>query len=207
VPKPAQEGIAGKAGVSATARPAAAAVGGATQVGKPPENEIEATLADLASGNKTTVGTRLTLLSETAPAQPSPQVAKALESVLLGSTDSSHRIAAAKALINWSTEESVPVMLRTLTADRSPMVARPLIEAVMKYKPESAIEPIAHLLSNIAMRRDAGQALRTFGPVAEDAVIAQLGIGDSFARREACDVLAAIKTIRQAQRVAPKAGK
>ncbi len=223
-------GTVAKPGAPAASKPAAAAA--PTLTARPPANESEAAVADLASGSDTIITKRLKLLEATFPIAPDRQVAQALESVLLEDAAISHRMSAARALVNWSTEESVPVLLRMVKAERSPLVLRPLIEAVMKYKPEEAIEPIARQLSNMSVRRDAGQALKSYGPIAEEAVVAQLAIGDSFSRIEVCEVLqvigtkksipplqlavkdrdifvsraavAALHGIRAAQRVAPK---
>jgi hypothetical protein len=211
---------------SDTAAPAAAVTG------DPPDSEVSAILADLASGERKRVGDRLKLLAATGPAQPSREVAKALESLLTTNTNSFNRVDAAKALANWSTEENIPVMVRIIKADKSIWVLQPLIEAITKYKSDTAIEAIAQQLSNVFIRSEASQALKAYGPIAEDAVIAQLQTGDHFTRIEACEVLrmigtrksipplelaardpdvfvkgaakAALQTIRQTKRVAPK---
>jgi hypothetical protein len=207
--KAAQAGTAGKAaapataakpsdsvapGAASTTKPADATAPAAGKPATPLDKETEDVLADLNSGTESLVKQRLKLLTTAAPAKPNREVAKVLEALLLNSTGISQRPDIAKALINWSTEESIPVLNRSIQAENSPFVAPALIEAVMKYKPDSAIEPIARHLPNALTRKAASQALKSYGPIAEEAVAAHLTSGDIWTRQEACEILKIIGT-------------
>jgi hypothetical protein len=105
--------------------------------------DIEAALADLASADATRVGRSLKLLEEKGPPQTNPKVAKALDTVLLnGELSPLLRTDAAKALKAWSTPESVAALMTALIDDSWPPVKCAAIEAIIKYKPASAIAPI-----------------------------------------------------------------
>ena len=159
------------------------------------EKDVESVLADLVSGDKQRVARSAKLLSEKAPPQPNAKVAKALESVMLSADfDGPTRQNAAKALKAWSNAESVPALITAVTSDEWPPVQSAAIEAMMQYKPESAIPAIAQQLSNGLTRSHASKALKAFGPAAEGAVLVFLESDDAWTQAEACKILQVIGT-------------
>ena len=158
--------------------------------------DINATLADLGSADSDRIRRRLKLLAETSPAEPNPNVAKILESLLVDSDSVSMAIRtdAARAMKTWSTPENVPALVTVLTGDKSSVIRVAVIEALTRHKPASAIGPLAQQLSDPSARSVAGRALKTIGPAAEDAVLKRMEGEDAWTRIEVCEILGAIGT-------------
>jgi HEAT repeat protein len=156
------------------------------------EKEVADALADLQSKEASRVSRAAKLLAQKGPSQPNPAVAKALEQVLLAE-DKGACGDAAKALKTWSVAESVPSLLRALSVEWEPARAD-VIEAMIKYKPEAAIGPVAQLLPGPFTRDAAGKFLKAMGPAAEDAVLANAENNDDWVRAKVCEVLKVIGT-------------
>jgi hypothetical protein len=156
--------------------------------------EIETAAADLASGEKPRVDRALKLLAEKKPQQPAPKVAKALEPLLLQGENVSVRSAAAQAMKNWATAESVPALLKAIHDDWPPVRAIS-IEAMVPFKPTEAIKPVAQQLLDMQTRGAAVKFLKAIGSQAEDPVLAILeNSKDPWVRSEACNLLGSIGT-------------
>ncbi len=160
------------------------------------ETDVSGTLAELQSADVDRIRRRLKLLAESRPTRPNPAVAGALAALLAdsGNVSAAIRTDAATAMITWSTADSVPVLTGVLNEEKSPAIRRAVIEALTPYKSKSAIAPIAQLLSDTALRHEAGKVLMAVGSAAEDAVLQQMEGADAWTRLEACEVLAVIGT-------------
>jgi hypothetical protein len=158
------------------------------------DKEIETALADLTSEDPERITTSAKLLAEKKPQTPNPKIAKALESIVLKSEDVIQRTVASAALNNWSTPESVPVLIKVATTDRWPPVQSNALEALCKYTPKEAIKPVAQQLVNMQTRGAAVKFLKAMGAAAEDAVLAHLEDKDPWVRAEVCELLETIGT-------------
>lgn len=158
------------------------------------DKDVENALADLTSGDATRIQKSTKLLSEKKPPQPNAKVARALEEILAGNDNALVRGDAATALKTWSTPESVPILITAMLNDSWPPVHSAAIEALIQYKPKSAIEPIAHQLSDLHSRRAAAKALKTYGVDAEDAVLPYLTSVENFQLHEIIELIQAIGT-------------
>ncbi len=156
--------------------------------------EIETALVDLASGDIERITATVKLLSEKKPREPSPKIAKALESVMLSSDQVGTRGEAAGAMKNWATPENVPALIKALK-DEWPPVRTGAVEALCKFKPKEAIKPISQLMSDGHVRRTATKFLTSMGPDAEDAVLAHFAASsDAWAKADMCLILKEIGT-------------
>jgi hypothetical protein len=158
------------------------------------DNEIEAALADLASGDAERITKCTKLLAEKKPQTPNPKVAKALEAIMLKGENVGQRGEAAAAMKNWSTAESVPALIEAAINDQWPPVKANAIDALCQYKPKEAIKPIAQQLLSPHTRGAAVKFLKALGPDAEDAVLALIDTKDDWARSEICGILQVIGT-------------
>lgn len=114
-------------------------------------------------------------------------VARVLNS-FLADPDRQVLTATLRALGVWGHRGNVPGLLKLLDdGDRTTRMH--LIRALGPTKDARAAEAVAPLLANSQDRALAGFALRTMGPVAEDAVIQVLEHKDFFVRIEACRIL------------------
>jgi HEAT repeat protein len=133
------------------------------------------------------------LLSRKKPPRPNVKVAKALESVMLGSEADYIRGMAADALKTWCTPENAPGAITALS-DESHTIRQVALEIITKYKPPKAIEPVALLLGESLTRYDASKALKAYGPAAESAVLPQIDSQDPMTVLEVVQILHAIGT-------------
>ena len=167
--------------------------------------DVENAIADLTSGDAARISRAAKLCAEKAPPQENSKATQALESAMLTGKDVLVRTDAAKALKNWSNAQSVPALLSALN-DNWPPIRVAAIETLTKYKPPTAIAPIAGQLADLQTRSAASAFLKAMGPAAEDAVLLQLGSSDTWTRAAACEILAAIGT-KQSIPALQKAGK
>ena len=127
------------------------------------------------------------------PRKPNPGVARALEALVFNNQSRFIQSRAIEALKNWATPESVPALIKVLSV-RESTVKRAAIEALCRFKPKEAIEPVAQQLSNQMIRNAAAKFLKSIGPDAEDAVLAQLNDNNFMGRATVCDILGVIGT-------------
>lgn len=157
------------------------------------DKEIETTLADLATGDSQRISGAIRLLTGKKPQQPNAKVATALESLMLHGENPGVRSEAARALNHWSTEQSIPSLLKALD-DSWPPVQSNALEALSKYTPKEAIRPAARLLISMMTRRSAEKFLKAVGPDAEEAVLAQINVPDHWVRASVCELLGSLGT-------------
>ena len=146
----------------------------------------------LRSGDPSRVRMAALRLSRMAPNERRREVAAALEARL----NDPHPFIedeVADALGVWGDEENVPALIKAM--DR-PLGNRSALRALTRFRDDRTIEALAVQLENFFNRRDAAQALRSYGPAAEDAVIACLKHHDRAVRGEACEILMAIGTAK-----------
>jgi HEAT repeat protein len=87
----------------------------------------------------------------------------------------------------------VPKVIELL-GDRDPFTRRAACKALGSLDDDRAAAPLAKLLNEVYLRKDAAAALQALGPKAEKAVLALLQDGMPPARAEACKLLQAIGT-------------
>lgn len=133
------------------------------------------------------------MLADKKPQEPNPKIAKALET-LLPKGDGPRRCAAAAALKNWATPESVPVLMKVLATDAWPPVKSAVIEILCEFKPKEAIKLVAQQLPDGMTQGAAAKYLKDIGPDAEDAVLVHITDKDAWVRTEVCGILIVIGT-------------
>lgn len=157
------------------------------------DKDVDAAIADLASGDTERASRAATLLAEKAPAHPYPRAAKALEPVMLSARNAGDRANAAKAMKAWACEENVPALISALN-DSWPPTRSGAIEALLRFKPKQAIAPVAQRLGDPFNRDAAAMFLKAMGPMAERAVLVHMESTDPWVRKEVCEVLQVIGT-------------
>ncbi len=157
------------------------------------DDEIESLLADLDSGDEGRISAGTNMFAVKKPRKPNPGVARALEALVFSNQSQSVQSRAIEALKNWATPESVPALIKALSVRKS-AVKRAAIETLCRFKPKEAIEPAAKLLSDNMVRRAAAKFLKSIGPDAEDAVLAQLNDNNLRGQATVCDILGVIGT-------------
>jgi predicted Zn finger-like uncharacterized protein len=164
------------------------------KVDGPPANADDVTKAlyRLKSPNSRRRGDAARKLKDTLPDERRPEVIAALEP-LLTDADKGTREVAIEALGVWGTRDTVPLLLKTMKEKDTRAAS---IRALGRLKDERAIEPIAERLEDFFERGDAAEALKKFGPAAEEAMILRLRHTDDQVRQAACDVLKVIGTKR-----------
>jgi hypothetical protein len=130
--------------------------------------------------------------------KPTPErsqgVVTALEA-FLSTANFGERRFAEEAIAVWATSENVPLLIQLLDdRGKDSLGHQPIIEALRRLKDERAIEPLAERLGNFFDRKEAGEALKAFGPAAEKAVLKQIHHSDSQVQMIVCEILAAIGT-------------
>jgi HEAT repeat protein len=158
------------------------------------ESELKKTLADLVSSDKDRVETAAKLLSEKKPEQPNPEIAKALEKIMLSDKNNVNcRTSAAQALESWSTKENIPGLIKALR-DQWPPVQSHAVNALCEHMPKEAVKPVAAMLPNMQTRAAAIKFLKEVGPDAEPMILAQWKGKDPFLLAEICKLLGEIGT-------------
>ena len=104
-------------------------------------------------------------LKDTLPDERRGEVCKALEPLL---SERETREIAIEALGVWGTRDTTPLLLKVM---REKDTRVPAIRALGRLKDERAIEPIAERLEDGWERGEAMEALKKFGPAAEEAVL------------------------------------
>jgi len=123
------------------------------------------------------------------------QIARAIRDVAFDRGASPHtRDKAIRGLITWGSTYSVPLLLKLLEED-SPFVQKEVVAALAELGDERAIEPLAE---RFAADRFGGQefaeALRAFGPRAEDAVLKHATTDNPIKARRTLELLSQIGT-------------
>jgi HEAT repeat protein len=113
------------------------------------------------------------------------EVARALDPLL---NDAPTREAGANALVAWATKDNVPSLLKVLDVKEG-FAWRPALSALGKLKDERAVAPLAGQLTEAFRRREAAEALRALGPLAQKQVIKSLHHKDFFVRQAVEDLL------------------
>jgi hypothetical protein len=133
------------------------------------------------------------------PDEPNSQVSKVLEDLVLGS-DFSVAWEAAKPWEHWATEESVPGLLRAME-NNTRFVTEPAMKALVRLKPEDAIEPMVEALGELGKADEAATILKAIGPKAEPALLEMIKIKttkgasqENFTVGRACKILGEIGT-------------
>jgi hypothetical protein len=165
----------------------------ATAVRRNPASDadVDQILAGLASPDEPRRRSAAARLPVLEPNDRRAEVARALTTLLRDGDDFS-RQAAARALGNWGTKQSVPALIKAVDDDNF-AVRWAAIEALGQLKDKRAAGPIAAHLKADAIK--AVPALRALGAAAESAVLDVLNEGREWSvRAEACRVLGAIGT-------------
>ena len=158
-----------------------------------PAEELDGLYADLTSGDEDRASDACELLTERWPHEPHADIAAALGII---ATEDGHDAQddAAEALIMWSTEESIPLLL-DLCDSGEKRLERGGCLALTRWKTPAAIEKVASLIPvGSTQRYYASPALRFMGPDAEPVAIEMLDHENYKARRDACLALKVIGT-------------
>ncbi len=158
------------------------------------KTEIDQAVADLCSEDPERIGKCATMLAEKKKQRPNAKIAKALEALMLGDESATVRADAARAMKNWATEENVPALIKAIN-DKWPPVGDGAIEALCRFSPAQAINPVAQRLAQRRGRGPAAEFLKAMGPDAEDAVLHVIeNSQDAWVRSGAIEVLGDIGT-------------
>jgi hypothetical protein len=149
-------------------------------------------LKDLSSGNSISVHAALEQLQETEPEGQDENIALAL-AFLLSDSDRFTRLAAAKALATWGTDESVPALLGALQDDFF-LVEMEAMRTLGLLGDERAVEPLLDRLESEEKRAVASAALLDLDGIAETALIDRLNSLDWSLRLELVRILTKIGT-------------
>ncbi|QDT94668.1 HEAT repeat domain-containing protein [Gimesia aquarii] len=98
------------------------------------------------------------------------------------------------AMAVWYTKEATMAFAVLLADEKSVLVREEIIELLPKINSETTAEVLAGRLSNREDLKDARQALKIMGQIAEKPVIRLLNHPDSSLRIEACKILQSIGT-------------
>ncbi len=129
-------------------------------------------------------------LKDTLPDERRAEVVKALEP-MLNDPDIFTRKWAVEAIGVWANKDDVPILLKAM---RDGDTRHEAMKALGRLKDERAIEPIAQRLEEHSDLHEAGEALKSMGPMAEKAVLARLNHHDWFVRIMVCEILERIGT-------------
>lgn len=129
-------------------------------------------------------------LKDALPDERRAEVCKALEPLINDPDLFTHQWAV-EALGVWGTKETVPVLIKAMN-DKDNRAAA--MKALARLKDERAVEPIASRLEESFDRMAATEALKNFGPAAEDAVLKRLNHHEVLVSWAVCDILKAIGT-------------
>lgn len=165
--------------------------------------DVRAALADLASRDDQRRTDALTKLQSDSFDSLPPELAEKAEA-LLDSRDDSVRWVAARIVAEAATAEQVPTLLRLMRPPESPMRAN-AIQALGRLKDPRAIDPLVEFVARGESERYAAiEALKMFGPEAEEAVLSLFEEKSLETRRAACQILeqvgtaASLDTLREA---------
>lgn len=161
---------------------------------RPPKNvdPVQQALDDLSALDLFVRGRAADALARMKPDHPKrTEVARALEK-LLHDPEAYPRQAAGRALSVWATRENVAALIDLLKEPSSDKTE--IIRLLGEFKDDRAIKPLADALRANTLRLAAVDALKNFGPKAEDEVILVLDDRRFYAKQSACEVLKAIGT-------------
>jgi HEAT repeat protein len=134
-------------------------------------------------------------LKKMAPNARREEVARALQEALAKDDNnpfSQEEILEAFAV--WGSKDSVPFLLNALAEKQDPFTREAIMKALARFQDERACEPLALHLEDAMDRREAAEALKAMGPIAEKAVLKRLQHPDHWVRWEACKILRVIGT-------------
>jgi serine/threonine-protein kinase len=107
------------------------------------------------------------------------------------------RQAAIKALGVWGSEKEVPTLILALM-HKDPSTRREALKVIGRFRDPRTLEPVVHCFREPATRREAGDALREMGPMAEPDVLGIMNepddVGNVFLKGDAIRVLTDIGT-------------
>ena len=144
-------------------------------------------LVGLAATDKFKVQAALRKLGEKDPAAPDKEIASIL-AALLASDDLFTRQFAAAALESWATSSELDTLVKALDDQHFP-VGQSAMKALARLGDPKAIPPLLARIKDLRNRNAASQALKTFGPKAEEEVIALLSDKEWTVRLEAVNIL------------------
>ena len=154
------------------------------------DEELKEVLTQL--GDRARCGQALVLLGKSAPAKPSEEVARQIET-FLSNEDRRQREAAAKALKAWATVKSVPALL-TAMGDEDHRTRQMAIEALASLAVAEAAEALVKGYDDDPSH--VAKALKQMGSVAEDAALCLAKHPSPDAGRNACSVLESVGTAK-----------
>jgi predicted Zn finger-like uncharacterized protein len=164
----------------------------ARKVDGPPDNADPITLElyhlTSPSNNRRMHGVRR--LKDLQPDARREEASRALAALLPGANQFDRDVIL-ETLGVWGTKETLPILL---DAVRKPETRRAALQGLGRLKDESTLEPIAECLGEADGRGEAAQALKAFGPAAEDTVLKRLNHAEQQVRELACQILKDIGT-------------
>ncbi len=116
------------------------------------------------------------------------EVSEVLDAYLLEKSFSA-RASALRAVRVWGTNRNLPSLVQLLKTGQSASERARIMDALTALRSPEAAEVLAERLRTSGDRTAAAKALRTIGPVAEDAVLRLLSDPGADVRAEACKVL------------------
>ncbi len=161
-----------------------------------PLTDVERTqaLEDLKSDNAFTQSRGADRLAAAEPtAKHRDEVTKALLPLVSRTSEMFTRAAFIKALGVWGNRDSVTALIK-LVDDRDISVHLAVFDALVALQDKRAIEPFTKFLATGKDNYRATQALRAFGPAAEESVLKLLAEVNTGTQREAAQLLQEIGT-------------
>jgi predicted Zn finger-like uncharacterized protein len=129
-------------------------------------------------------------LKELQPDGRREEGARALAALLQGASPGDRDVIL-ETLGVWGTKETLPILLDALG---KPETRKAALRALGYLKDESTLETIADCLSQADGQGEAVQALKVFGPAAEDTVLKRLNHPEHRVREVACQILKDVGT-------------
>lgn len=154
---------------------------------------IDSALATIAEGDNSQKRDALSRLSKMLVDEARQAEVVAAVLPLLRSPDDWTRKEALRAIGAWGNSDAVPAVIELLSESR---MSREAAAVLGKLKDERAVEPLANLLEDFALRGPAAEALRSIGSAAEDGLAAYVTHPDPDVRREVCKILADVGTMK-----------
>jgi hypothetical protein len=157
---------------------------------------FEKTLADL---NSRDYWTRKAAVERVADMKPNDRRAEVARKLVELAEDENLfiRNLSVKALGAWGGTNEVPALIGALI-HKDPSTRREALKVVGRFRDPRTLEPVTHCFRDTATRREAGDALREMGPMAEPNVLAILNepdeVGLVFLKQDAIAVLTDIGT-------------
>ena len=158
-------------------------------------------IAGLRSGNGIQVSKALDQFAVLDPVPERREELAGLIAEYLADPDPWQRSRACKALLHWQTPAMVPKLIKC-TEDPERFVRSAAVEALsyVKGSKEAAAAVAARLKDD---HMSALPAIKRMGPIAEDAVLAELGRADGWEIDRCLDALEAVGTVKSLEKLRP----